>query len=70
MELLAAGRRRLRGLDVELLCGSSLQDRPDFLTLNCAGGWADTVGVSSVGGSMLDLSFASGWLTPRAGGLF
>lgn len=57
-QLVATGRRALRGLDAGVLCGSALQERSDFLTMNCAGGWADTVGVSSVSGSMLDLSFA------------
>lgn len=57
-QLLATGKRSLRGLDAALLCGSTLQDRADFLTTNCVGGLSDTVGVSSVSGGIFDLSFA------------
>ncbi|EFN51244.1 hypothetical protein CHLNCDRAFT_141269 [Chlorella variabilis] len=57
-QLLAKGKRTLRGLDASVLCGWSLQERADFLTMNCAGGMVDTVGVSSVSGGIFDLSFA------------
>lgn len=55
---MTTGKRALRGLDAALLCGSMLQERADFLTMNCVGGMADTVGVSSVSGGIFDLSFA------------
>ncbi|PRW33059.1 hypothetical protein C2E21_8119 [Chlorella sorokiniana] len=59
-QLLATGRRSLRGLDAAVLCGSALQERSDFLTMNCAGGGIDMVGVSSVKGATFDISFAGG----------
>lgn len=62
-QLLAKGKRTLRGLDASVLCGWSLQERADFLTMNCAGGMVDTVGVSSVSGGIFDLSFAGGSLS-------
>lgn len=62
-QLLAEGKRGLRGLDAAVLCGSSLQERPDFLTMNCLGGMVDTVGVSVCSGGMFDLSFAGGSLS-------
>lgn len=49
------GRRGLRG-GWSLPCG--LQERSDFLTMNCAGGGIDMVGVSSVKGGCVDISFA------------
>ena len=66
-QLLSAGKRRLSGLDAALLCGASLQDRSDLLTMNCAGGAAsELVGVSTVRGGMLDLSFATGGISVDA----
>ncbi|KAL4448941.1 hypothetical protein ABPG77_007658 [Micractinium sp. CCAP 211/92] len=62
-QLLARGSRPLRGLDAAVLCGSSLQERSDFLTMNCIGGLADTVGVSTVKGAGFDISFAGGSLS-------
>ncbi|PSC73000.1 p-type h+-atpase isoform C [Micractinium conductrix] len=52
----------IRGLDAGASCGSSLQERSDFLSLNCAGGLVDTVGVSTTRGAILDVSFAGGRL--------
>lgn len=43
-----------------MLCGSALQERPDFLTMNCTGGLPNTVGVSTATGGVFDISFASG----------
>ncbi len=36
------------------------QERSDFLTMNCAGGGSDMVGVSSIKGGCFDISFAGG----------
>lgn len=41
------------------------QERSDFLTMNCAGGGINMVGVSSVKGGCFDLSFAGGWVGRR-----
>lgn len=64
--LLARGSHPLRGLDASVLCGTALQERCDFLTMNCAGGMTDTVGVSTVMGGTFDLSFAGGSLSVNA----
>ena len=67
-QLLATGRRGLRGLDAAVICGSSLHDRPDLLTLSCGGGgMSGTVGVSAVRGGIFDLSFAGGWMGGQKG---
>ncbi|KAI7845815.1 hypothetical protein COHA_000726 [Chlorella ohadii] len=57
-ELLANGRRSLRGLDAA--------ERSDFLTMNCAGGGSDMVGVSSIKGGCFDISFAGGSISVDA----
>lgn len=41
-----------------VLPASLAQERSDFLTMNCIGGLADTVGVSTVKGAGFDISFA------------
>ena len=41
------------------------QERSDFLTMNCAGGGIDMVGVSSVKGGCVDISFAGEMMNMR-----